>query len=72
MRNLDLYEVPGITTGFHDFGVMWTPDTLTWYIDGQAVFSSPKTSGEDRPLSLILSGGPSSRELASRTRGRFV
>jgi hypothetical protein len=38
---------------------MWTPDTLTWYIDGQAAYSSPKTSGEDRPLSLILSGGPS-------------
>jgi serralysin len=59
VHNLDLYEVPGVTTGFHDFGVMWTPDTLTWYIDGQAVFSSPKSSGEDRPLSLILSGGPS-------------
>jgi serralysin len=59
VSNLDLYEVPGITTGFHDFGLMWTPDTLTWYIDGQEAFSTPTTSDEHQPFSLILSGGPS-------------
>jgi beta-glucanase (GH16 family) len=30
---------PDFSAGFHTFGVMWTPTTLTWYVDGTAEFS---------------------------------
>ncbi len=23
-----------LTAGFHDYGLLWTPDTLVWYVDG--------------------------------------
>lgn len=57
--NLDLYTVPNLTTQFNTFGFMWTPTTLTWYINGQEVFSAPTASNENQPFNLILSGGPS-------------
>lgn len=27
--------------GFHIYGFEWTPETLTWYVDGEEVFSRP-------------------------------
>ena len=36
----------GFGDGFHTFGVQWTHDTITWYVDGQitASFESPDVS----------------------------
>jgi beta-glucanase (GH16 family)/Ca2+-binding RTX toxin-like protein len=31
--------VKDLATGFHTYGMMWTAETITWYIDGKAVAS---------------------------------
>ncbi len=31
--------VKDLATGFHTYGMMWTADTITWYIDGKAMAS---------------------------------
>jgi hypothetical protein len=59
VQTLDLYGVPNLTTSFNTFGFMWTPTTLTWFINGVEVFSAPTASNENQPFNLILSGGPS-------------
>ncbi|MBV9431144.1 MAG: family 16 glycosylhydrolase [Hyphomicrobiales bacterium] len=33
-------SAPGMTTGFHTYGVDWEADTITWYFDGQKVFQT--------------------------------
>ncbi len=42
------------TSGFHTYGVNWTPTALTWYIDGVAVASQPTPPDMNTPMYLIL------------------
>ncbi len=37
VNNLNIYNRPDLSTGFHTYGLMWTPTTLTWFLDGVAV-----------------------------------
>ncbi len=39
---------------YRNYGVLWEPNQIVWYIDGQEVFRSPKGSPSDS-LSLVLS-----------------
>jgi beta-glucanase (GH16 family) len=32
--------IPGLSTGYHTFGVDWEPGSITWYVDGQPVAST--------------------------------
>ncbi len=47
--------IPDLSTGFHTYGVLWTPQTLSWYVDGVEVASSPTPAGMDKPMYLIIS-----------------
>jgi serralysin len=41
-------------TGFHTYGVMWTPQTLTYYVDGSAVWQTATPSDMNSPLHMIV------------------
>lgn len=53
------YETTGIATGtdlsqgFHAYGTMWTPDTITFYLDGQEVCSMATPAGASEPMYLL-------------------
>jgi len=54
--------IPGnIYSGYHTYGVDWEPDTTTFYIDGQQVFSTATPSDMNKPMYMIANlavGGP--------------
>jgi hypothetical protein len=53
---LDDYNLPDLSQGFHTYGLMWTPTTLTWYFDGQAMYSGPTNAQtEQQAFNMILS-----------------
>lgn len=41
-------------TAFHTYGVDWTPETLTWYYDGQRVASEPTPKDMHKPMYLLI------------------
>lgn len=42
------------TDGFHVFALEWTPETLTWFMDGDAYFTTPAGPPFDERFHLIL------------------
>ena len=52
---------PGMTTGFHTYGVDMEPDTITWYFDRKRIWQVPTYPAARRPmfvlLNLALGGG---------------
>jgi Ca2+-binding RTX toxin-like protein/beta-glucanase (GH16 family) len=50
---------PENMTGFHTYGVLWTAETITWYIDGIAVGSvdTPKDMNEPMVMRVNLAVG---------------
>lgn len=53
--------IPGIAAGFHTFGVMWTAETLTFYVDSIEVFKTRTPDDMHKPMGIIanlaLGGG---------------
>ena len=57
---------PNLTAGFHTYGVIWTPDSFTWTVDGVAAASESRAALEasngsaswagvyDKPFHIIL------------------
>ncbi|HLJ22093.1 MAG TPA: family 16 glycosylhydrolase, partial [Stellaceae bacterium] len=46
-------NVGDTSAGFHDYGVLWTPQTITFYIDGRALFSAPTPADMNSPMYMI-------------------
>jgi beta-glucanase (GH16 family) len=47
---------PGVNVagdGFHTFGLAWTPETLTWYVDGVATWTRATPSDMHQPMVLL-------------------
>jgi beta-glucanase (GH16 family) len=42
----DQYGLPDLTAGFHTYGVIWTPDSFTWTIDGVAYATETRAALE--------------------------
>lgn len=40
-------------TSFHTYGVRWSPDTVTFYVDGKAISSQPAPAKVDEPMYVI-------------------
>ncbi len=45
---------PGMTTGFHTYGVDVEPDTITWYFDRKQVWQIATYAAARRPLFVLL------------------
>lgn len=42
------------TTAFHDFGVLWTPERIAYYIDRVPVAQLATPAGVDKPMYMLL------------------
>ena len=64
------YQVksPVDMTKWHKWGMLWTPNEVTFYIDGKRQFSSPKPRTANDFLNLILSSSPDKFALPARGR----
>jgi beta-glucanase (GH16 family) len=45
--------VPKTASGFHTYGLMWGPQTMTWYIDGVEVWQAATPSDMRQPMYLL-------------------
>ena len=45
---------PTIAEGYHTWGLEWTAQTLTWYLDDVALYSTATPVGMDKPMYMIL------------------
>ena len=46
--------LPDATTKFHNFGVLWTPERIVWYIDRVPVAQLATPAGVDKPMYMLL------------------
>ncbi|QUD87523.1 tandem-95 repeat protein [Phenylobacterium montanum] len=46
--------LPSDTTGFHTYGVLWTPTVLAWYTDGLEVATTPTPSTMNKPMFMLV------------------
>ncbi len=42
------------TSSYHTYGALWTPETVTFYIDGKETASEPTPSDMNKPMYMIL------------------
>jgi serralysin len=47
-------NVGDTSTGFHDYGVLWTPQTITFYFDGRQLFTTPTPADMNSPMYMIM------------------
>lgn len=45
---------PDGLTGFHSYGLDWKADTITWYVDGNAIGSIPTPASMHEPMFMIV------------------
>ena len=45
---------PDGQTGMHTYGLLWTAETITWYIDGNAVGSVPTPASMHQPMYMLV------------------
>ncbi len=46
--------LPDLGTGFHTYGFLWTPTTLSWYIDGTEVKEMATPADMNQPMYMLL------------------
>ena len=46
--------VEGLTSGFHTYGMAWTAERITWYVDGKAVSSIPTPADLHSPMYMLV------------------
>ncbi|MEN9753830.1 MAG: glycoside hydrolase family 16 [Pseudomonadota bacterium] len=46
-------DAPGMTTGFHTYGVDWEKDYITWYFDGTAVARQATPPDMNKPMYML-------------------
>ena len=45
---------PDLSTTFHDYGLLWTAETVTWYLDGVAVKTIATPPGTKGPMFVLV------------------
>ena len=51
----DYFDAGDLSRGMHVYGLLWTPSTLTWFLDGKAVFTAPTMPDEHQPMYVLVS-----------------
>jgi beta-glucanase (GH16 family) len=46
-----------LSQAFHTYGLMWTPDTMTFYLDGVAKYTTPTQADEHQAMYLLATLG---------------
>ncbi|MGE5538662.1 MAG: family 16 glycosylhydrolase [Gemmatimonas sp.] len=46
-----------LSQGYHTYGLMWTPTTLTFYLDGVAEYTTPTQADEHQPMYMLATLG---------------
>jgi beta-glucanase (GH16 family) len=46
--------VPNATTSFNTYGLLWTAETITWFIDGTAVAQIATPADMNKPMYILL------------------
>lgn len=46
--------VADAATAFHNYGLLWTADTVTWYIDGTAVYQIATPADMNTPMYMLI------------------
>jgi len=48
------FNIGNTSAGYHTYGVLWTPQTLTFYVDGQKMFSTPTPADYNQPMYMLM------------------
>lgn len=68
--------VPNADTSFHTYGVLWTPTTVTWYIDGAAIKQVATPADMHSPMYMIVNNavtpGTTDPNLTSQLKVDYV
>jgi beta-glucanase (GH16 family) len=43
-----------LSQGFHTYGMAWTPQTITFYVDGQQTYQVPTPADMNKPMYLLV------------------
>ncbi|MGZ5095960.1 MAG: glycoside hydrolase family 16 protein, partial [Burkholderiales bacterium] len=46
-----------LSQGYHTYGLMWTPTTMTFYLDGVAEYTTPTQADEHQPMYILATLG---------------
>jgi len=46
-----------LSQGYHTYGLMWTPTTMTFYLDGVAQYTTPTGADEHQPMYILATLG---------------
>jgi beta-glucanase (GH16 family) len=49
----DVTSPTDLTSGWHTYGLLWEPGSLTWYLDGKVVFSYTGVGVPSQPMYLL-------------------
>jgi len=47
-------RVPGAATGFHTYGVLWTPERLVWFVDRRQTAATATPADLNQPMYLLI------------------
>ena len=53
-KNAFYTAFPDGLSGMHKYGVLWTAETITWYVDGQAIGSIPTPADMHQDMYMIV------------------
>ena len=53
-RSQGSVNVGDTSKAFHTYGVLWTPQTLTFYFDGRPLFSAPTPADMNSPMYMLV------------------
>lgn len=51
---IDYFPREGLSDDFHTYGIDWSEDQVTWYLDGSKVASSPTLADHDEPMFILF------------------
>jgi beta-glucanase (GH16 family) len=46
--------VADLASGYHTYGLLWTSQTLTWYVDGTEVAQAATPAGAQKPMYMLV------------------
>ena len=48
------FNIGDTSAGYHKYGVLWTSQAITFYVDGQKVFSTPTPADYNQPMYMLM------------------